>query len=340
MKGEVIVGLAVALAVSLIFAGCGRATRATDTTTAATDYSVSNHWLALPASIDKEVDVFYVYPTVWQKTDDTEPTICAIDNPSMLIGSQAAYSVQATAFEPIANIYAPYYRQADAAFTFSLPTQEQRDQLVASIPKSDVFAAFDYYINNYNNGRPFMLVGHSQGSQLVTYLLSEYLRDNPSVYARMIAAYPIGFSITEEYLAGNPHLKFAQGPDDIGVIVSYNTEAPGVLVDNPVVLPGAIAINPITWTRDETVATADQNLGSIVLNEQREIVSSDEKNYADAQVNQTRGVVICSVCDVEKLAPGNGLFPRGVYHSYDYPFYYYNIGENAATRTRSFLNKR
>ena len=52
----------------------------------ATDYSKSEHWLSLPASVDKEVDVFYIYPTVWQKVDKDDPNICNIDNPSMLNG--------------------------------------------------------------------------------------------------------------------------------------------------------------------------------------------------------------------------------------------------------------
>lgn len=64
-----------------------------------------------------------------------------------------------------------------------------------------------------------------------------------------------------------------------------------------------------------------------------------EKHYADARVNIARGVVICSTVSVDKLSPGNQVFPRGVYHRYDYPFYYYNIRENAATRAQNFLNK-
>ena len=38
-------------------------------------------------------------------------------------------------------------------------------KFLGEIPKADVFAAFDYYIKHYNNGRPFILAGHSQGSQ-------------------------------------------------------------------------------------------------------------------------------------------------------------------------------
>jgi L-amino acid N-acyltransferase YncA len=63
----------------------------------------------------------------------------------MLRGSKAAYNRQATAFETVGDIYAPYYRQADATYSLSLPLEDQQE-LVAGIPKEDVFAAFDYYI--------------------------------------------------------------------------------------------------------------------------------------------------------------------------------------------------
>ena len=232
--------------------------------------------------------------------------------------------------------FIPYYRQADAAYTLNLPLEEQ-DSIIGGIPKTDVFTAFDYYIKNHNNGRPFILAGHSQGSNVLVYLLSEYMKENPKVYARMIVAYVIGYSITEDYLTKNPHLKFAEGPDDTGVIISYNTEAPEVQGNNPVILPGAIAINPINWTREETLATAQDSLGSILPNTEGKYVPV--KNYADARVDKARCALICSTAEVEKWSPGNVVFIKGIYHSYDYPFYYYNIRENAANRTKIFLNK-
>ena len=300
----------------------------------AADYSKPAHWLALPTVVDKKVDVFFLYPTSWQKTDKNEPNICKIDNPSMVQGANAALSRQATAFETVGNIYAPYYRQADAVYTLTLPLAEQ-EKVIGGIPKSDVFAAFDYYIKHYNQGRPFILASHSQGSDLMRYILSEYMKEHPAVYKRMIAAYVIGYSITEDYLVKNPHLKFAEGPDDTGVIISYNTEAPEMKGKNPVTLPGGISINPITWTREETVATASESLGSRLLDKEMKWVLV--KNYADARVDKARGVVICSTADVETLSPGNQIFPKGVFHSFDYPFYYYNIRENAANRTEKFL---
>jgi len=303
----------------------------------ATDYANPEYWLSLPTSAEKTVDVFYLYPTVFQNADKNEPNICDIDNPIMLKYSKLAFAFQASAFEPVGNIYAPYYRQADAAYTLGLPLAEQ-DKVVGGIPTADAMAAFDYYIRNFNQGRPFILAGHSQGSNVLLYLLSDYMKLHPEVQQRMVAAYVIGYSITPEYLKKNPHLKFAQGASDTGVIISYNTEAPKVAGKNPVVLPGAMAINPISWTRGEKTATASQSLGSVGMDASGKMVTL--QHYADARVSAERGVVICSTVDVEKLSPGSQVFPKGVYHSYDYPFYYYNLRENAAIRVEKYFKER
>ena len=303
----------------------------------ATDYAKPEHWLSLPASPTKAVDVFYLYPTVYQKAKTEDPNICSVDNPNMLQYSQLAFAYQALAFEPTGNLYAPYYRQADAAYTLRLPLAEQ-EKVVGGIPATDVLAAFDFYIKNHNQGRPFILAGHSQGSNILLYLLSDYMKQNPKVYARMIAAYVIGYSVTPEYLTQNPHLKFAQGPDDTGVIVSYNTEAPQMIGKNPVVLPGALVINPISWTRSEKQAPAEDNLGSVDIGPDGQMVF--QKAYADARIDKAKGVLICSTVDVEKLSPGNQVFPKGVYHHYDYLFYYFNLRDNAASRASKFLKEQ
>jgi hypothetical protein len=232
----------------------------------------------------------------------------------------------------------------ESAYKSTLPLAEQ-DKIESGTPKADVFAAFDYYIQNYNNGRPFILVGHSQGSNELVYLLSDYMKTNPKVYARMIAAYVIGYSITSDYLAKNPHLKFAEGPDDIGVTTPHNTEVPALGGINPVTMLGGIAINPITWTRTEKLATAEENVGSILLNSDGSVVLGQDgkyaivKNLADAQINLARGVIICSTCDVEIFCQGNAIMPKGVFHSFDIPFYYYNLKENAKNRGKIFLGK-
>jgi hypothetical protein len=54
-----------------------------------TDYSDASHWLSLPDSPDKEVDVFYLYPTSWAKTDASESIISRCLMMSSRISSRA-----------------------------------------------------------------------------------------------------------------------------------------------------------------------------------------------------------------------------------------------------------
>jgi len=285
------------------------------------------------------VDVFYLYPTCWQKVDSTDPNICDINNTLMLAGAIPAFKRQATAFETFANVYAPYYRQADAVYTLGLP-EDQRETVIGGIPTLDATAAFDYYIKHYNQNRPFILAGHSQGSNILIHLLSGYLKDNPEVYQRMVAAYVIGYPVTSAYLANNPHLKFAEGPDDTGVIISYNTQAPSVIPPNNPVVSNIVGlvINPITWTRTETEATTAEGLGSI-MPDSVTLKFEPVPQYADARVDINKGVLICTSADSNELYKYTKSFGKGVYHSFDYPFYFFNIRVNAQNRADKFLHK-
>jgi len=309
------------------------------------NYANSSNWLSLPTKAAKKVDVFYLGDTTYQKPNASAPNICAINDAQMWAGAKAKFSASATSFEPIANIYSPYYRQSDASVLL-LP-HAQQSAIIAGIPTQDGMSAFDYFVKNLNNGRPFILAGHSQGSNVMINVLAQYMKQNPDVYKRMIAAYVIGYSITPEYLAQNPELKFATGPGDTGVIISYNTVAPTLKIPDPVVLPGAMVINPITWTRDETLAKAAQNLGGISVNPQTGYAVTDSsgnpvkvKNYADAQVNIAKGVLVCSTANPSQLAPGNQMVEQGIYHPYDYPFYYFDIRANAANRIDRYFSKK
>lgn len=296
----------------------------------ATDYAQPAHWLSAPKVIDKPVDVFYLYPTAWKKISTTDPHICDINNPSMLAGAKAAFARQATAFETVANIFAPYYRQADAAYTLGLAAAD-REIVIAAEPSIDALAAFRYYIKHLNQGRPFILAGHSQGSNVLLNLLSDEMASRPDIYRRMVAAYVIGYSVTPDYLSRNPHLKFAQGPYDTGVIISYNTQSPAVPAGkNPVVLPGALVINPLTWRTDAGYADKTLNLGAYLPISAS--VFDTLPQYADAQVDLAKGVVLTTV-DPTPLRQG---FGPGIYHSYDYSIYYFNIRRNAEMRISKF----
>jgi Protein of unknown function (DUF3089) len=343
-------GSAAALCVIALLAGCTSQPTAapsastSETTSApAPDYAQASNWLSEPSSSDasKPVDVFYLYPTAYMPSSPSAPVVCSADNPQMRSGAKAAFSRTATAFSPLANIYAPYYRQATIQIV-SMPYEKQ-EPIVGGEPTTDALSAFDYYIKHLNHGRPFILAGHSQGSHIMINLMADYMKKNPEVYKRMIAAYVPGYSITPQYLQQNSELKFAENADDTQVIVSYNTVAPTTTMPDTVILPGAMAINPITWTRTEATATASQNLGSISLDKNGYAVLDAQGQprkvlgVADARIDMATGKLIVSTVDTATLDPGNSVTAAGIFHNYDYPFYYFDLRANAANRIKRYL---
>ena len=299
------------------------------------DYALRANWLARPPHPTRTVDVFYLYPTSYFKTSASQPVISTINDAAMVAGAKRSFGQQATAFSTVANVYAPYYRQADAVTVLTSPLAKQ-SQIIGATPAHDAIAAFAYYIQHNNHGRPFILAGHSQGSNVLLFVLSRYLKAHPAVYRRMVAAYVIGYGVTRRYLAQNPWLRFANGAADTGVIASWNTEAPGLTIKNPVVNPGSIAINPITWSRSARPASAAMSAGSLLPNAAGTLVKV--AHYANARVDLQRGTVGCGRCSVPLYAPGKaGGFPRGIFHTHDYPFYYFDLRKNAGVRIHAYL---
>lgn len=99
-------------AAGLLQPGCGGSAKTAPAPAPPTDYAVASHWVNLPATPSKEVDVFYVFPTVY-KAGPTDPNLAPIDNPALVAGGRMAFAYQTTAFSASANLFAPYYRQAE-----------------------------------------------------------------------------------------------------------------------------------------------------------------------------------------------------------------------------------
>lgn len=301
----------------------------------AINYSDAGNWLSNPSSITKNVDLIYFYPTAYNKTADTDTEICDIDNAGMRRASNTQFNAQATAFEESCNLFAPYYRQVDATYALTL-TEAENDTLIRYMATKDPAASLDYYFENLNGGRPFFLAGHSQGAEILIMLLSDYMKAHPEYLKNMIAAYPIGFSVTKEFLAENTHLRFAEGATDTGVIVSWNTEGPNNKNQhNAVVRKNSIAINPINWKKDATYASVAENLGMYDNN-----TGTIIDGVADAKIDVERGVVVCeSVDPAEYAIKMTEIFGPESYHGNDYGFYYMNIRKNAADRITAWGEK-
>lgn len=311
----------------------------------APDYSKEECWFMIP-EITKDVDTFYVYATqyIMSSFDEGAPDYATLENEEMMKGVVGEYIGHASTYEDSTNLFMPYYRQSGLKYAGDVwrKTGNLSDAL-GGMPYEDITAALDYYFENYNEGRPFIIAGHSQGSYIIKHALEDYFKEHPDYYDRMVAAYIIGFSITKEDLEANPEWKFATGETDTGVIISYNTEGPKNAEENAntcVLLPNAICINPLNWKRDDTYAPASENLGSLIANEETGEVEIGDLG-ADAQINLARGTVITNAkspeMDEEKAKVAAEFFGPDGRHGEDYTYFYSNIKENVEKRVAAYL---
>ena len=305
----------------------------------APDYSDADSWYEIPAENTKEVDTFFIYPTKYMASNEGDPDYAPLDNQQMINGIKEQYDKYIGGlYGESTNLYIPLYRQA--SFRVEAEVWKKTGNAIPSmsgLPYDDIEDALDYYFENCNNGRPFILAGHSQGSALCLLALQGYFSEHPEYLDRMVAAYAIGFSVTRDYLEENPHLKFATGESDTGVIVSWNTEGIENVEQNAkniVLLPNSVSINPLNWKLDETYASVDENLGSLVtLAETGE--NSIQDIGADAQLDLERGVVVTNA-NIAPIAMPD-LFGPASFHNNENMLYYVNQKENIEKRIDSFL---
>jgi hypothetical protein len=169
------------------------------------DYSSPKSWAVLPKDhLPFAVDVFFVHPTTYNGDENWNQSL---EGETADRKVQGVMSGQAGVFSTSACLYAPYYRQANLAVLHTPENSPERKSLDTAY--SDVEAAFDTYMTTWNRGRPFILAGHSQGSQHLLRLMERRLGD-PETAKRLVAAYIIGWSVTRDDLARHPHLKMAE----------------------------------------------------------------------------------------------------------------------------------
>jgi hypothetical protein len=142
---------------------------------------------AVPAR-DPKIDCFYVYPTVSRD---------AGDNSDMTAGpeEQATAAVQFARFAGTCRTFAPIYRQATlAALLRQARGEGQRTAESVAMAYDDVVRAWREYLTTHNKGRPFVLIGHSQGTIHLSQLLAREIEGKPEA-KRMLSALLIGFNV-------------------------------------------------------------------------------------------------------------------------------------------------
>jgi Protein of unknown function (DUF3089). len=283
------------------------------------------NWLMLPAAPEFEADVFYVHPTTVSNEDTP---LMDWNDLATRAKTLAIAKAQTGPFASFANIHAPFCRQLEfnRALRF-LKTGDDSENL-AAVGEQDAIAAFDYYIERRNNGRPFFLLGHSQGAGNLLALLKRGFNDD-AVRSRFVAAYLIGVGIQTNEAGTTSGLRFASGADDTGVVVSYNAQS-AAAAQTPFTGKGVYGINPLNWRVDATPADKSLNLGAVLYN-WSDGTAREVANFCGAVLDPATGALIVEPSDDGKYDARRTL-GEGVYHMNDIYFFFRNIEQNAKNR--------
>jgi hypothetical protein len=97
----------------------------------------------------------------------------------------------------------------------------------AALAYRDVAASWRDYLATKNNGRPFVLIGHSQGSLLIQQLVAREIETSPAVAMRMKLAIIPGFNVIvpQGKLVGGTFKKtpLCSRPGETGCVMSWTS---------------------------------------------------------------------------------------------------------------------
>ena len=310
----------------------------------AVDYSKADNWVINQSNKkDTEFDVFYIYPTISRSKTEL---LFDWSKPHNRAFAYRFADAQTKEFDSKkVRIFAPFVRQLelDTALSEIERLKTIKDDYHLSMGAygiEDTKNALKYYLKYYNNGKPYVLLGHSQGAVDLLYAMKEI-----SLGKNFLVAYLIGHPYaTEEELTFNG-ITPAKGRDDIGVIVSWNTQRKGA-ENKYFSTKNACVINPLNWRTDEKSACRFRNLTSTFLNlaagqNDKQIIKAHF--LTGAKVDKENGVLLVNLPNREEFSKYSQFAGEGVYHSFDVWTFSQAIAKNAEQRYNAYkssINKK
>ncbi|MEQ9466817.1 MAG: DUF3089 domain-containing protein [Ekhidna sp.] len=311
-------------------------------TPAAPDYANMRYWIAHPETQDAadqvpgkgelkeyqetaEVDVFFIYPTIYTKKQKKEHPWFANVNDEKLNKDIATSTIkyQSTVFNASAKVYAPLYRQAHIGVYYAenLPLKVE----ALEFAYRDVKRAFEYYLENWNNGRPIIIASHSQGTDHAVKLLRDFFENRP-LMDKLVAAYIIGMPVSKGTFSDIP---ICERESDTGCWLTWNTYARDYYPPNHDFWYGdALSVNPLSWSTDTTLVSWGANKGGIL------------KNYRKIWTGLTDAQNVDGMLWINKPKFfGSFLINWKRYHVVDYNLFYMNIRENVEQRVAGYLEE-
>ncbi len=185
--------------------------------------------------------------------------------------------------------------------------------------------AFKYFLKNINKGRPYIIAGHSQGSNIIKDMLVE----NPNLAPKnnLVAVYAIGYTITQKDL-DKMGLPLAVTPTQTSGMITWNTIGKGG--KSPTIEANALCVNPLDWTNSKKNQDSSKNIFA-------DINGVKIPHFTSAQIDKNGALVIPTPKIIDKLPM---LMGKEVYHMYDYDFFYGNLIENVKKRCNAWKEKQ
>lgn len=298
------------------------------------DYARAADWAYWCVGENKPADLFIVCPTVDLGTGGNKNMSLA-DNEAKK-NFYGALNMERGIYEQHCRMYAPYYRQAVLA-DYDLPIKDAEPYF--NLAYKDVRAAFVYYMQHENNGRPFVLAGFSQGAEMCLRLLKEFGNED-FVKNNMVACYAIGWRFTPQEAEKYPYIQPAKCADDLGKVIIFNSEAPEVT--SSLMVPHgekSFCINPLNWRTDGTMADKALNSGACFTDYSGSI-KREVPQLTGCCIDTERGVLKVTDIDKKQYPPVLSIFTDGIYHLYDYQFFYRNLQQNVGLRINTFVEER
>lgn len=172
-----------------------------------------------PVEGASDVDCFYVYPTVDLSLGPANHADFR-DTAAMARSTVA----QAARFRTTCRLFVPLYRQVTIGTYLRSPATREEYLAVA---ESDVTDAFLHYMGTFNAGRRVVLIGHSQGAEMVTRLLKRFFDDDAAMRERLLLALPIGgdLEVAKGSTTGGTfkNVPACSHPDETGCVIGYRS---------------------------------------------------------------------------------------------------------------------
>lgn len=295
---------------------------------AAPDYAMEENWAYFGLGEDKDADLFLICPTV----DTRDEYNMSMDDEEVKQSFSGALNMERGIYEDNTRMFAPYYRQA-AMKIYNLSPEEREPYL--ELAYQDVSAAFSWYLENKNEGRPIVLAGFSQGADMCYRILKEYFGD--SALQQLVAVYAIGWPMTEQMIAEYPQIVPAASENDTGVVVSFECESEDVT--GTLIIPEdmkALSINPLNWVTDSTPADKSLNTGACFTSYSGKI-KQEVPELCGCYIDPERGALKVTDITPEEYPPILSFLPEGSYHLYDYQFYFRNLQQNVEQRIKAYM---